>query len=131
MLSYALKATQSLTFAIRASTALENCFTSCDRVKEYIDTDQETASLDTNFDAKVVPETENTTQIIAANNVRFRYAAGLPLSINNISFQVNKGELIGLCGRTGSGKSTISYILARAMAVEAGNRSCSYLIRLT
>jgi ABC-type multidrug transport system fused ATPase/permease subunit len=118
MLSYALKATQSLTFAIRASTALENCFTSCDRVKEYIDIEQE---VNLSESAPAVGFDGNTPHLIAANNIRFRYAAGLPLSINNISFHINKGELIGLCGRTGSGKSTISYILARAMAVEAGS----------
>ena len=44
MMSYALKATQSLSFAIRASTLLENMLTSCDRVQDYIDTEQEEES---------------------------------------------------------------------------------------
>ena len=47
--------------------------------------------------------------IIAAKNLKRIYATdSLPLvALNNISFTVNKGEIIILKGNSGSGKSTL------------------------
>ncbi len=52
--------------------------------------------------------------IIAAKNLKRIYATdSLPLvALNNISFTVNKGEIIILKGNSGSGKSTLLALLA-------------------
>ena len=44
---------------------------------------------------------------ISFQNVSFRYESKGKLVLNNISFKINKGEKIGIVGKTGSGKSTL------------------------
>jgi len=41
------------------------------------------------------------------NNVSFQYFDSEPLVLNDISFTIKKGKKIGICGTTGSGKSTM------------------------
>ncbi len=48
--------------------------------------------------------------IIAAQNLTFRYSVGTPFectAVDGISFEAEKGEIIGIIGHTGSGKSTL------------------------
>ena len=44
---------------------------------------------------------------INLQNIKFRYSSELPLTINNINLKIEKGQIIGLIGETGSGKSTL------------------------
>ena len=144
MLSYALKATQSLSFAIRASAALENMFTSPDRVREYIGVEQETDIADRqslSFGSSSSPSDINGTlhiptpklhieynggiyaqpnvlthgPILTGESITARYAPDLPPALLRVSFALHPGKLVGLCGRTGSGKSSMTMVLSRAM----------------
>lgn len=51
--------------------------------------------------------------IIEFKDVSMSYKEGQNLSIKNISFQVKKGETIGIIGGTGSGKSTVIQLIPR------------------
>lgn len=47
---------------------------------------------------------------IRAENVRYVYSQGLPgetVALDNVSFEIAAGELVGVIGHTGSGKSTL------------------------
>ena len=46
-------------------------------------------------------------------NVSFRYNAGLPYVLKNVSFLLEKGHQIALVGSTGSGKSTIARLISK------------------
>jgi ATP-binding cassette subfamily B protein len=48
---------------------------------------------------------------ITFQNVRFRYAAGSPLALKDVSFRVRPGTIFGIMGRSGSGKTTITRLL--------------------
>ena len=48
--------------------------------------------------------------ILVTDNLNYLYSVGTPYetsAIKNISFSVNKGEILGVIGHTGSGKSTL------------------------
>uniref|UniRef100_UPI004048B01A ABC transporter ATP-binding protein n=1 Tax=Algoriphagus sp. TaxID=1872435 RepID=UPI004048B01A len=46
-------------------------------------------------------------RMIRLENVKFKYENALKYALNNISIEIKKGEIIGLIGSSGSGKSTI------------------------
>jgi len=50
---------------------------------------------------------------ISFENVSFQYANSPTLALDNVSFSINKGELIALVGPSGGGKSTIVDLLLR------------------
>lgn len=49
--------------------------------------------------------------IIEFKNVSFRYESAGENSLNNISFTLKRGEMLGVIGGTGSGKSTIASLI--------------------
>ena len=52
--------------------------------------------------------------ILELKNISYTYGIGTPFekkAVNDVSFSVNKGELIGIIGHTGSGKSTLVQML--------------------
>ena len=52
-------------------------------------------------------------------DVSFKYKEDLP-TIENVSFQLEKGETLGILGKTGSGKTTIARLLFRFYDVDHG-----------
>jgi ATP-binding cassette subfamily B protein len=48
---------------------------------------------------------------ITFQNVDFRYAAGGPLALNDVSIDIRAGTIFGIMGRSGSGKTTITRLL--------------------
>lgn len=57
---------------------------------------------------------------LAFENVCLRYRPGLPLALNGLTFNAYAGQRIGICGRTGAGKSTITAALFRLCELESG-----------
>lgn len=57
---------------------------------------------------------------LSFENVCLRYRDGLPLALNGLTFTVDSGQRIGICGRTGAGKSTITAALFRLCELESG-----------
>lgn len=57
---------------------------------------------------------------IRFEKVRFRYRADAAESIRDISFGIRAGTVVGVVGRSGSGKSTISKLIQRLYVPEAG-----------
>ena len=53
-------------------------------------------------------------------DIRIRYRPTTPVVIDNLSFEVESGCKIGVCGRTGAGKSTLSLSLSRLVEIESG-----------
>ena len=50
---------------------------------------------------------------ICFDHVSFRYSPELPDVLSDVSFTVRRGETVGILGGTGSGKSTLMYLLDR------------------
>ena len=57
---------------------------------------------------------------IAFRDVELRYRDNTELVLKKLSFAVSSGEKIGIVGRTGAGKSTISMALSRIVELSTG-----------
>ena len=57
---------------------------------------------------------------LSFRDVSFRYKDELPEVLQHISFELNKGETIGIVGKTGSGKSTLVQLAVRQMDPTSG-----------
>jgi len=57
------------------------------------------------------------------DEVVFRYRPELPDILHNVSFQIVPSEHFGICGRTGSGKSSLMVILFRLGELKSGRIS--------
>lgn len=57
---------------------------------------------------------------IELKDVHFRYAASLPEVFHGLSAEIPAGATIGILGRTGCGKSTLTNLLTRLYHVEPG-----------
>ena len=57
---------------------------------------------------------------IKFENVCLRYRTGLPLALNNLTFAVPPGKSVGVVGRTGAGKSSLTVALFRLVEIESG-----------
>jgi len=50
---------------------------------------------------------------IKVKNLTFRYDGEKEIALKNVSFQINRGETLGVIGRTGSGKTSLVDLLLR------------------
>ncbi len=59
--------------------------------------------------------------LLEAKNISFRYDRRSPLVLENRSFSVSSGEVVGLFAPSGYGKSTLAMILAGYLRPESGS----------
>ncbi|KAF9110657.1 hypothetical protein BGX27_006050 [Mortierella sp. AM989] len=114
-LSYALSVTMDITWLVRSYCDLQNQLVAVERVDEYANMNPE-APAET--DVKL-PENWPQAGHVEFRNYSARYREGLDLVIKNISFTVQPAEKVGICGRTGAGKSSLTLALFRI--IEAAN----------
>ncbi len=57
---------------------------------------------------------------VSLDHVKFRYRDGGPLILQDINLQIKPGEMIGIVGRSGFGKSTITKLIQRLYVPETG-----------
>jgi len=50
---------------------------------------------------------------VSFKDVRFRYSPGAPYALDEVSFTVPAGTMLGIMGRSGSGKTTVTRLLQR------------------
>ena len=81
---------------------------SVERVHEYVQLESEAAIADrTNGTPRAVLPSWPAHGRIEWQNVVLRYRAGLPPALNGVSCVIEAGWKIGVCGRTGAGKSSM------------------------
>lgn len=60
---------------------------------------------------------------IVVNNISKAYDKGAVIALDSLSFEVDKGELFGLIGPDGAGKTTLFRILTTLLLADKGNAS--------
>ncbi|KAG0330341.1 hypothetical protein BG000_011734 [Podila horticola] len=99
---------------------LENSIVSVERIREYSELTPE--ARDVIPDSKTDPAWPQQGQI-TFDNYSTRYREGLGLVLKNLSLTVQAGERVGVVGRTGAGKSSITMALFRIMEAAEGSIS--------
>jgi ABC-type multidrug transport system fused ATPase/permease subunit len=89
-------------------------FTSLERILAYVSIEQEPR----NVKEKVPPASWPTSGELRVENFSARYSLTGPRVLHNISFTVKPGERVGIVGRTGSGKSSLTLALLRIIFTE-------------
>lgn len=115
--SYAMQITQTLNWLVRMTADVETNIVAVERIKEYGETKPEAPweipSVQTPRDWPEKGQVE-------FENYQVRYREGLDLVLHGISFTVRGGEKVGIVGRTGAGKSSLTLSLFRIIEAAAG-----------
>lgn len=59
-------------------------------------------------------------QMLEVRNLSFTYPGATTPALENINFRIERGECLGIVGKTGSGKSTLIELLTRQYEVQPG-----------
>lgn len=123
-LTYAIQLTTQFQRLLTLWSMTENFMTSYERISFYETLEQEDSDGGVSFlTGKVVvaPPVEWPARgSIEFDKVSVRYREGLDLVLTRVSFSIQPGEKIGVCGRTGSGKSTLMSALFRVVECTEG-----------
>lgn len=105
-------------WGLRQTAELENQMTSVERASEYSELPSE-RSLETDPDvARKLPKDWARSGLIKFKNVSLKYSPEANFVLHNLSFNVRGTEKIGIIGRTGSGKSSITQALFQLAITE-------------
>ncbi|KAG2916406.1 ABC transporter C family member 12 [Phytophthora cactorum] len=117
-LSYSLMLTSMIQWVVRAVDLTDNAMTSVERLLHF---------------RNIVVETDNADCVpingaawpargaIRFDNLCLRYRPDLPLVLRGVSMDIQPGEKVGICGRTGAGKSSLMIALFRICAFDSGS----------
>ncbi|XP_066186418.1 multidrug resistance-associated protein 1 isoform X2 [Sylvia atricapilla] len=108
--SYALQITAYLNWLVRMSSDLETNIVAVERVQEYADMEKEAEwSIEQTAPGSSWPEEGK----VEFRGFGLRYREDLDLVLKNINVTISGGEKIGIVGRTGAGKSSLTLGLFR------------------
>ncbi|XP_046682900.1 multidrug resistance-associated protein 1-like isoform X2 [Homalodisca vitripennis] len=116
-ISYALQVTSIMNNVVRMASEIENSIVSVERVKEYAELPQEAALV---VEPRPKPEWPDQ-GVVKFQNYKVRYREGLDLILKGVSFTVSGSEKIGIVGRTGAGKSSLTVCLFRIIEAAGGH----------
>ncbi|KAF1315490.1 Canalicular multispecific organic anion transporter 2, partial [Globisporangium splendens] len=120
--SYALKVSQNLAGLVDIVTQIESAMVCPERIQEYIDIPQEPPHRIPTMDPPSRPEWPSAGSV-RFEHVSFRYKEHDRLVLKDLSFTVDGGEKIGIVGRTGAGKSSLTMALFRINEIASGSIS--------
>ncbi|KAF7543595.1 hypothetical protein G7Z17_g10612 [Cylindrodendrum hubeiense] len=117
-MSYALQITTSLNWIVRQTVEVETNIVSVERVLEYAALPSEAP--------EIVADKRPSASWPAKGEVDFvnystRYREGLDLVLKNVNLDIKSHEKIGVVGRTGAGKSSLTLALFRLIEPATGH----------
>ncbi|ETP52526.1 hypothetical protein F442_02503 [Phytophthora nicotianae P10297] len=119
-LVYALMLTSMVQSSVRDVDRTDNAMTSVERILHFREIPQEEDAPD----APPVNDTLWPSQgAIKFDNVQLKYRPELPLVLRGVNMDITGGEKVGICGRTGAGKSSLTIALFRICEFESGTIS--------
>ncbi|KDN49338.1 hypothetical protein RSAG8_02040, partial [Rhizoctonia solani AG-8 WAC10335] len=119
VVSYMLTIQASFGWAVRQSAEVENNMNGVERIVHYAKEIEQEAPHDsypTEPDSSTWPSAGE----IKVQDAIVRYRPDLPPVLNGLSVNIRGGEHVGIVGRTGAGKSTVTQALFRMMELSSG-----------
>ncbi|KAK7048260.1 P-loop containing nucleoside triphosphate hydrolase protein [Favolaschia claudopus] len=113
-LSAAVSFTSMILWWVRSSNGLQLSANNLERVVEYLDIEQEPKPTPSGVPPAYWPASGE----VRAENLSARYSDDGPEILHNLDFTIKSGERVAIIGRTGSGKSSLTLSLLRAIPTE-------------
>ena len=117
-MSYALQITQSLNWIVRQTVEVETNIVSVERVLEYARLPSEAPEIMPQKRPKISWPAYGA---VSFENYSARYRPGLDMVLRNINLDIKSHEKIGVVGRTGAGKSSLTMALFRIIEAADGH----------
>lgn len=118
IMTYVLTSTSRLNAIVRMWAQCEVKAVNLERVIEYINLPPE---ADSDIEGHRPPATWPANGSIQFNDYSCRYRKELDYVLKNISFKIKPAEKVGIVGRTGAGKSSLTLALFRIIEPDTGN----------
>lgn len=114
LVNYLLQILTELIKLAMLVTSLNVSYISAKRVQEIFDLKEE------DLLEALAEETATEQEAISAEEVSFTYPTASSPALEGISFNLDQGQMLGIIGGTGSGKSTLVQLLSHLYAVSQG-----------
>ena len=114
LVNYLLQILTELIKLAMLVTSLNVSYISAKRVQEIFDLKEE------DLLQALTEETARGQEVIRAQEVSFTYPTASSPALEGISFDLDQGQMLGIIGGTGSGKSTLVQLLSHLYAVRQG-----------
>ena len=114
LVNYLLQILTELIKLAMLVTSLNVSYISAKRVQEIFDLKEE------DLLEALTEETAREQEAISAEEVSFTYPTASSPALEGISFDLDQGQMLGIIGGTGSGKSTLIQLLSHLYAVSQG-----------
>lgn len=120
LVNYLLQILTELIKLAMLVTSLNVSYISAKRVQEIFDLKEE------DLLEALAEETATEQEAISAEEVSFTYPTASSPALEGISFDLDQGQMLGIIGGTGSGKSTLVQLLSHLYAVSQGKLALYY-----
>ncbi|KAH9513984.1 Multidrug resistance-associated protein 5 [Bulinus truncatus] len=116
-LSYTVQMSSLFQFTARMAVETEARFSSVQRILEYCNLQEQEPAVDRHSKQPTEWPREGS---IKFDDVKLRYRANTPLALKGLTFQVEAHKKIGIVGRSGAGKTSLTAALFRLVELESG-----------
>ncbi|KAJ3319360.1 hypothetical protein HDV06_006387 [Boothiomyces sp. JEL0866] len=116
-ISYSLDLANSLLWLVRIHATMEMEMNAVERVEEYAQLEEEAPAV---IPSSRPPYSWPSEGKISVEGLSLKYSPDGPDVLSQVTFKVGAGEKIGIVGRTGAGKTTLSLAFFRFMEHAAG-----------
>ncbi|KAJ6535453.1 P-loop containing nucleoside triphosphate hydrolase protein [Mycena capillaripes] len=113
-LAQAAAFSQQILWFVYSSNEFELSANSLERIDAYVDAEKEPPSIAEGNPPAYWPASGD----LRVENLSARYSPDGPKVLDNVSFHIRTGERVGVVGRTGSGKSSLTLSLLRCIYTE-------------
>lgn len=119
IVSSLLQVVAMMSLVVREMATCENNMNAVERLHHYAENLEQEAAF--HNEATAPPPLWPENGAMKFNNVYMSYQPRLPPVLKDLNIEIGKSEKIGICGRTGAGKSTIMNALYRMCELSSGS----------